>query len=86
MVRNSAKNLGVHYNVRIAKIAGLPLKFLVILLIPLVALTEMLNRPFGKKKTANAQNDTIDESGYLIRFAALKTISAPVRKKSLRAA
>ncbi|OGW75718.1 MAG: hypothetical protein A2Z72_03355 [Omnitrophica bacterium RBG_13_46_9] len=70
------KTLGVKYNRHIATVAGLPLKYLIMIFTPFVNMVQFLNRPFAKEKEPTLKTSAVEDISVLARFAVLqKTIS-----------
>ena len=68
------KTLGVKYNHMVAVIVGRPLHWAVKLFTPLVALTNLLNRPFIRQKEATSELNAINDINVLARFATLNNL------------
>ncbi|MBN2589844.1 MAG: HlyC/CorC family transporter [Sedimentisphaerales bacterium] len=64
------KSLGVHYNIRIVELSAIPLRFLIVVLKPVITLLRFLNKPFEKKKSNN-HTATLDEINALAGYAQL---------------
>jgi putative hemolysin len=74
------KTLGYRYNRVVALTMGIPMKTLIILFTPLLAVIQFLNRPFegkGKKATSDALGDI----NVLTRFATLNNLISKEQAK-----
>ncbi|MCI0499499.1 MAG: CNNM domain-containing protein [Planctomycetales bacterium] len=70
------KSVGVHFNVLVIECGAVPLRILIVVLRPVIALLQFINRPFEKKRTAD-QTAPLDEIVALVGYAQLaKQISA----------
>lgn len=67
------KTLGVRYNKAVAVAAAYPLRFLITLFTPLVALVELINRPFTSRDK-EGDVDALQELSMMTRFAALNNV------------
>lgn len=63
------KTLGVRFNKGISIKLGRPLRFLITVFTPLVALVRLVNRPFEKHRTKGETADELGDILYLARFA-----------------
>lgn len=64
------KSLGVHFNIRVIEVSALPLRALILILRPVIALLRLLNKPFEKKRSPD-QAATLDEIVALAGHAQL---------------
>jgi len=74
------KTLGYKYNRFVALIFGIPLKVLVVLLTPILWITQVFARPFTGKRKSN-KGDALDDINVLTRFAALNKLISKEQAK-----
>ena len=77
------KTLGVRYNRAVAVAAAYPLRFLITLFTPLVALVELINRPFTGRAGTGGDVDALQELTTMTRFAALDNVISRDQEKIL---
>lgn len=77
------KTLGVKYNKRVAVVAALPLKYLIIVFTPFVNLVQFLNRPFARKKQSDLETNAVADISVLAKFAALQKVISEDQEKIL---
>jgi len=68
------KTLGVRYNRTVAVASAYPISFFIKFLSPLVALVELINRPFIGRKKTGGDIDALKELSTMARFAALDNV------------
>jgi CBS domain containing-hemolysin-like protein len=77
------KTLGVRYNRTVAVAMAYPIRFLITALTPLVALVELINRPFAGKVKGRGNIDALQELSVMTRFAALNNVISRDQEKIL---
>lgn len=68
------KTWGVRYNRSVAAFVAVPMRLIVAAFAPLVAVMEMLNRPFHGRKGDKVSPDALNEIGLLTRFATINKL------------